>query len=174
MRAWREKNPDRMAVYRAKQREAYVPHPRDPVEVECVDCGETITWSGSGARRRRCVECKKEYERARDNARNAARQRERRLIDPEYAEKERARCRDRADARYRRKRDRVVETWGSDCYLCGEPCESDLHIDHVIPHSKGGSSRVVNLRMTHSRCNMSKGDAFVSFTIDTREPVFTR
>lgn len=44
------------------------------------------------------------------------------------------------------------------CHLCGGLVKySDVHLDHVIPLSLGGSHDVGNLRVAHSRCNTQKG-----------------
>jgi 5-methylcytosine-specific restriction endonuclease McrA len=32
------------------------------------------------------------------------------------------------------------------------------HLDHVIPLSKGGNDTPDNVRTTHAKCNMAKGD----------------
>ena len=49
-------------------------------------------------------------------------------------------------------RDRMV------CHLCGRRVRVDeLHLDHVIPLSLGGSHDVGNLRVAHARCNTAKG-----------------
>ncbi len=65
----------------------------------------------------------------------------------------------------------VLETYGTDCHLCGRPIdlnnsrrvgpvgwETGLHIDHVIPISKGGPDVLDNVRPSHGQCNVSKGD----------------
>ena len=64
----------------------------------------------------------------------------------------------------------VLETYGIDCHLCNRPVdmsaprgvgqpgwETGLHIDHVIPISKGGQDTLVNVRPSHGYCNVSKG-----------------
>lgn len=62
----------------------------------------------------------------------------------------------------------ILEIYGSDCYLCGEPIDLDaprsmknyhplaLHLDHVYPISKGGPDIVANVRPTHARCNLTR------------------
>jgi 5-methylcytosine-specific restriction endonuclease McrA len=51
------------------------------------------------------------------------------------------------------------------CHLCGEPVdpagqgEDAPSIDHVVPRSRGGSSRQENLRLAHKRCNNARGSA---------------
>jgi 5-methylcytosine-specific restriction endonuclease McrA len=34
----------------------------------------------------------------------------------------------------------------------------NLHIDHVIPISKGGTDTLDNVRPSHAKCNLSKGN----------------
>jgi len=63
----------------------------------------------------------------------------------------------------------VIATYGINCYLCdleidfmaprkcGVPgWETGLHIDHLVPVSKGGSDTLENVRPTHGLCNLVK------------------
>jgi 5-methylcytosine-specific restriction endonuclease McrA len=63
----------------------------------------------------------------------------------------------------------VLETYGIDCHLCNRPVdmsaprrvgspgwETALHIDHVIPISKGGQDSLANVRPSHGICNLKK------------------
>jgi 5-methylcytosine-specific restriction endonuclease McrA len=44
------------------------------------------------------------------------------------------------------------------CYLCGRSvAKNDVHYDHVIPLSRGGTHSEDNIRVTHARCNLKKG-----------------
>lgn len=49
------------------------------------------------------------------------------------------------------------------CQICGKhmPDEVGLHIDHIIPISKGGKSVESNLRVLCSKCNGSKSDKII-------------
>jgi hypothetical protein len=53
-----------------------------------------------------------------------------------------------------------VEVWKRDkahCVICGST--ENLHFDHIIPYSKGGSSlTAANIQLLCSRCNLSKKD----------------
>jgi 5-methylcytosine-specific restriction endonuclease McrA len=49
-----------------------------------------------------------------------------------------------------------------DCYLCGRALTNPMHMDHVVPLSKGGSHTTSNLLPTHARCNLRKNDALLS------------
>lgn len=63
----------------------------------------------------------------------------------------------------------VLETYGSVCMICNLPIdlsvsgkpgsigwEMGLHIDHIVPISKGGSDSLDNVRPTHGRCNLTR------------------
>lgn len=52
----------------------------------------------------------------------------------------------------------VVIRDGLMCGLCrGEVAPDDVHIDHIVPVSRGGTDELTNLQVTHSRCNLKKG-----------------
>jgi len=66
-------------------------------------------------------------------------------------------------------KDQVIQQNGVTCYLCQEPIdlqaprrvgqpswEQSLHIDHVIPLSKGGTNALDNLKPCHAYCNQKK------------------
>lgn len=46
------------------------------------------------------------------------------------------------------------------CGICGEQINSidEMHVDHIIPLSRGGKDILANLQLTHARCNMDKGN----------------
>jgi len=65
----------------------------------------------------------------------------------------------------------VILTYGTNCYICNvaidlnapkkvglKGWQNGLHIDHVIPISKGGGDTLENVRPTHALCNIKKGD----------------
>ena len=65
----------------------------------------------------------------------------------------------------------IVELYGENCHLCNEPIDFDaprqvgkpgweksLHIDHVVPLSKGGHDLIENVRPAHGYCNNIKSD----------------
>lgn len=53
-----------------------------------------------------------------------------------------------------------LEVWrrdGGQCVRCGS--EADLHFDHILPFSKGGtSSNVANIQLLCQACNLAKSD----------------
>lgn len=63
----------------------------------------------------------------------------------------------------------VLSRYGTDCHICKEPIDIEmsrkpgipgwqkaLHIDHVIPMSKGGEDTIENVRPSHAECNLLK------------------
>ena len=73
----------------------------------------------------------------------------------------------------------VLERWGTNCHICEEPINLDaprhsksagwkngLHLDHVIPLTKGGEHTLENVKPAHAMCNLRKsnhvGNAFHS------------
>lgn len=65
--------------------------------------------------------------------------------------------------------DEVLQEYGSNCHICKEPIELEasrkvgvgdwkkgLHIDHLIPLSKGGMDSLSNVRPAHAECNLYK------------------
>lgn len=51
----------------------------------------------------------------------------------------------------------------STCWICGQKCEPhEIHLDHVIPLSKGGEHSPENVRVAHDRCNLAKRDLLPS------------
>lgn len=54
-------------------------------------------------------------------------------------------------------RDAVLARDGYICGICGGTVDpSDVHIDHIYPIHRGGKSVLLNLRVTHSRCNLTR------------------
>jgi hypothetical protein len=49
------------------------------------------------------------------------------------------------------------------CFYCGEPMEEgDIHVDHVLPRQIINHDEIWNLALSHSTCNLNKGDHLVS------------
>ena len=48
------------------------------------------------------------------------------------------------------------------CVLCGAAPEIDsdvrLHVDHIVPRSKGGSNEMSNLQVLCAECNLGKSN----------------
>ena len=71
--------------------------------------------------------------------------------------------------------DQVLETYGTTCHICKEDIdlsasrssgapgwEQGLHIDHVIPLSKGGPDSLNNVKPAHGSCNLQKNNSLLS------------
>jgi len=63
----------------------------------------------------------------------------------------------------------VLSTYGTNCHICDTPIklkaprkvgvagwEFGLHIDHVVPLSKGGPDSLENVKPSHGKCNLQK------------------
>lgn len=51
----------------------------------------------------------------------------------------------------------IIERDGSRCHMCRRKCSgTNLHLDHVIPLSRGGTHTLENLRVACAKCNLSK------------------
>lgn len=53
-------------------------------------------------------------------------------------------------------REYLLEKWGRTCAYCGAT-DVPLEVEHLIPKSRGGSSRVSNLTLSCRTCNQKKG-----------------
>ena len=69
---------------------------------------------------------------------------------------------------------KIINLYGSDCHICSEPIdlevprhvgdkgwERGLHLDHVIPLSRGGTDLIGNIRPSHGLCNMIKRNTLI-------------
>ena len=55
-------------------------------------------------------------------------------------------------------RRRVIERDGIHCVYCDDDLSNaEIHMDHVIPESQGGSTTYNNLQVTCRKCNLAKG-----------------
>lgn len=82
----------------------------------------------------------------------AARARDRRYLATKNAKRRGAVGKvDPVDYDFIKQRDRMK------CHICKKKvAQDDVHIDHVIPLSKGGRHEESNLAVSHKACNMSK------------------
>jgi hypothetical protein len=60
------------------------------------------------------------------------------------------------------KRERIYKRDGYECVRCGENDKRELTLDHIIPVSRGGSSKDDNLQTMCKRCNVLKGSKTAS------------
>jgi hypothetical protein len=56
----------------------------------------------------------------------------------------------------KRKYRAVVRRDGESCARCSTT--DNLTLDHIVPRSRGGSNRIVNLQLLCGPCNQAKGD----------------
>jgi 5-methylcytosine-specific restriction endonuclease McrA len=69
--------------------------------------------------------------------------------------------------------EQLLETYGVDCHICESPVnleaprksglagwELGLHVDHLIPLSKGGPNTLENVRPAHGLCNVKKHNLY--------------
>jgi len=58
-------------------------------------------------------------------------------------------------------RKEIIERDRRTCYLCGKFVRGLIHLDHIIPLSRGGSDTSDNVRVTCPKCNLRKGSKVV-------------
>ena len=94
-----------------------------------------------------------------------AKNRERRRSDPEwrfrYNENQRERYRRLGGKGYRRELPSLLLRQQWLCALCGDPIDeitSAVHVDHILPVSRGGGNEPGNLQAVHATCNFQKGN----------------
>lgn len=111
-------------------------------EMECLDCGHRYMANGCDVWLRKCPEC----------------QQSKKIINktPKSTIKQSRRIPDKL--RYQ-----VLKRDNFKCCACGASPAKDptieLHIDHIIPWSKGGKTSIENLQTLCSKCNLGKSDS---------------
>jgi len=76
----------------------------------------------------------------------------------------------------------MLEFWGTDCHICGEPIDLDapratgapgwergLHREHVIGLVNGGSNTLANCKPAHGICNLRKPKKAGTVVLTTKE-----
>jgi len=57
----------------------------------------------------------------------------------------------------------ILSRDGYICHICNKTVDpNDIHFDHVVPLSRGGSHSMENIKVSHSTCNISKGVKLMS------------
>ncbi len=111
-------------------------------EMECLDCGHKYLANGCDIWLRKCPACGIKNKKQRNSTINA--KRNTRSISDKL--------------RYQ-----VLKRDNFKCCACGTSPAKDpsveLHIDHIIPWSKGGESTLENLQTLCSKCNLGKSDS---------------
>ena len=116
-------------------------------EMECLDCGHKYMANGCDIWLRKCPKCGIDItERNRSNTSSAVKRSSRVISDK---------------LRYT-----VLKRDNFKCCACGASPAKDpsveLHIDHIVPWSKGGETTLENLQTLCSRCNIGKSDSWKS------------
>lgn len=70
-------------------------------------------------------------------------------------------------------REYLLEKWDRKCAYCGKE-HVPLEIEHIVPKSKGGSSRVSNLTLACKSCNVAKGNGLVEDFLKDKPEVLKR
>ena len=111
-------------------------------EMECLDCGHKYLANGCDIWLRKCPACGITNKIQRNSTINI--KRNTRTISDKL--------------RYQ-----VLKRDNFKCCACGASPAKDpsveLHIDHIIPWSKGGESTLKNLQTLCSKCNIGKSDS---------------
>ena len=111
-------------------------------EMECRDCGHKYLANGCDIWLRKCPACGVTNKKKRTSE-NHSKRRTRAISDK---------------LRYQ-----VLKRDNFKCCTCGaSPAKEpsvELHIDHIIPWSKGGETTLENLQTLCSKCNIGKSDS---------------
>ena len=111
-------------------------------EMECLDCGHKYLANGCDIWLRKCPACGITNKRQNNSTTNI--KKSTRAISDKL--------------RYQ-----VLKRDNFKCCACGASPAKDpsveLHIDHIIPWSKGGESTLENLQTLCSKCNIGKSDS---------------
>ena len=109
-------------------------------EMECIDCGYKYMANGCDIWLRKCPKCSPNKI----------------SVDSKPLKATARKISDKL--RYQ-----VLKRDGFKCCACGASPAKDssveLHIDHIIPWSKGGETTIDNLQTLCSRCNLGKSDS---------------
>ena len=79
----------------------------------------------------------------------------------------------------------ILERYGTSCHICKDPIdlnaprqvgkegwERGLHIDHVIPLSRGGDNTIENVKPSHGYCNITKNATIITETKWVQDKLF--
>ena len=47
---------------------------------------------------------------------------------------------------------------GNRCQICHKKLDKNFHADHIVPHSKNGSTTLRNAQALCAKCNLKKGN----------------
>lgn len=112
-------------------------------EMECLDCGHRYMANGCDVWLRKCPACQPVSNKRKSVVSTTEKQKTARAISDKL--------------RYQ-----VLKRDNFKCCACGASPAKDpaveLHIDHIIPWSRGGETTPENLQTLCSRCNLGKSD----------------
>lgn len=112
-------------------------------EMECLECGHKYMANGCDVWLRKCPVCQPKSQKSRQGSQSVRRSMSRVISDK---------------LRYQ-----VLKRDNFKCCACGASPAKDpsveLHIDHIIPWSKGGETTLSNLQTLCSKCNLGKSDS---------------
>lgn len=147
-RKWREANKDKIKAQRSRYREKH----KDQINARSLawrNENKELANSMTKAWKEANLDKHRSYKRKSQNKRRSA-------YSEDYLESD------------------VISLYGSICYICNKEIDllasrpvgapgwqNGLHIDHVVPLSKGGHNTLENVRPTHGICNISKGDKLI-------------
>lgn len=67
-----------------------------------------------------------------------------------------------------KRRRRLLERDGPDCWFCGTKMGRDCTVEHLVPQSRGGGNDLANLVLAHSACNFKAADLSISEKVELR------
>lgn len=159
-------------------RATYMRQLRNTPEQKIKEKAYSDAWKSRN--KEKVLEIHREYYK-KNSKKLAAQQRKNRAKNPRFKElnaaasrRRRARVRNQGFEFFTEKD--IIKKYGTTCHLCsktidinaprsstaankyGSNWENSLHIDHVIPISKGGTDTLDNVRPSHAKCNLSKGN----------------
>lgn len=65
----------------------------------------------------------------------------------------------------------LARKYGWVCWYCGQKLTGQIHIDHIVPASAGGTDDLDNLALACGFCNMAKQDYPLSIFLDWLDAV---
>lgn len=120
-------------------------------EMECLNCGHKYLANGCDVWQRKCPNCQPVSKRK-------SRTKPKSTIEHKVVVSKKTTSRKISNTlRYQ-----VLKRDNFKCCACGASPAKDpsveLHIDHIIPWSKGGETTIENLQTLCSKCNLGKSD----------------
>jgi predicted restriction endonuclease len=127
---------------------------KPPVKLKCINCESFYFASGDVKNRKYCsTECSKEYAKKEREEKKAAKK-EQEINSVELKSSFRPATKPKGGLL-------ILDRDGFRCALCGKSSYEDfaeLHVDHIMPYSKGGRDDAYNLITLCKQCNLEKSD----------------